>query len=215
MGTTDTPAGVQAPEQTEAGQAQGQDTGISRSELTGLLAEFKNGLFADVRRAGLLNKGKEEPQKPNQQASGNEASMDPSEVQSLIARERSFTRAVADKKLGDKALARLERAFQAEKPDDVAAWVGEYLGDFGIGTPENGDSSSPNPDANNMAPENTRSVTDVAAPAGTAPSDIRDPYSLTEDDVADMVRRHGTHGAGKKLMEAIRKAPSKRLGVRK
>ncbi len=58
-------------------------------------------------------------------------------------------------------------------------------------------------------------VTNVPAAAGSAPSTLRDPYALTQDDVNTMVRARGWHQTGTQIMEALRKAPPRRLAVRR
>jgi hypothetical protein len=54
-------------------------------------------------------------------------------------------------------------------------------------------------------------ITNVPAPSGMAAGEVRDPYALTKDDVAAMVRQHGATKAYAKLKDALFSAPSKRL----
>lgn len=192
-GTVDLPAAVE-PEQ----QAQG----VSLDQMKDMFAEFKNGIFADLRRSGAMNKKKEQKQ---------EHKIEPSDdIQSLMARERSFERATSGKNLSENALKRLERAFHADSPDDVSVWVSEYLSDFGLSDSENGKSSSPGDNIN--ASDNP--VTNLPAPAGTTPVETRDPYEYTTDDVEALVHKHGAHKAGKLLLEMLRKAPKRSLAKR-
>lgn len=88
--------------------------------------------------------------------------------------------------------------------DDVRRVVREEFADrasFGL---------LPNPPAPGTPP-----VTGGAAAGGAAPDALRDPYNLSEDDVNVLINRHGYHGAGQRLMQALREAPRRRLLVRK
>ena len=200
---------LMAPESTDGGgggaptgtapQAQGASGSVTLEQIRSLLAdhaaEVKNGVFADLRRSGYFggkgSKGDAEVEKPKPQAAPGD------DVQRLIARERAFSRATATVKLSDGALARMEKAFQAESPDDVADWVKGYLEDFGFSAagsspPQNG--TSPNqptataPAAQSAAP--TQPTTPPAPPA-PAPVPLGDleraavhPNRLTADQVA-------------------------------
>lgn len=130
------------------------------------------------------------------------------------AKERAFNRAIGGLNLSDGAFSRMARDFDAEQPENVSSWVQTYLADFGLGGA--GSSSTPGANPTNPAAGDRRPpVTDVPPPAGQAPGDVRDPYALTEDDVAMMIRRDGVHATGTKLMAALRGAPRKRLLVRR
>lgn len=72
--------------------------------------------------------------------------MSAEDVQTLLSRDRAFTRATATANLNDRQMARMEAALKAENPSDVAAWSAAYIEDLGI----------------------VKQVTQPAAPAATA-----------------------------------------------
>jgi hypothetical protein len=53
-------------------------------------------------------------------------------VLSLMARERTFTLATSAYQVSPQQLTRMEAAFRAEKPADVAAWTQSYIADMGF-----------------------------------------------------------------------------------
>ncbi len=163
------------------------------------LTDQRNGIFADLRKAGALGKA------PKADADTPNPTQSPAadDVQTLIARERAFNRAISSVRLNDTQFARMERAFQLEKPDDPAAWVRDWTADLGIGKQETGPSAS-NPAA---APRSAHPVSDSGAPAPvTTPSDEVDPWTLSEDDLRAMYRRDGFQATTIKLRQQYRKA---------
>jgi hypothetical protein len=202
-------------------QAQGQAAGgVSREEIAQMLQASHDRMFADLRRAGVL--GKEKEQGSGGGAPAGAAPTPPSsgtspappvteEVQRIVDRQRAFDRATGGVQMSEGARKRMESAFAAEKPEDVAGWAKAYLGDFGLVGAEGSSPSSQQQTTTQTMERRGAGVTNVPAPAGVAPSEVRDPYSLTKDDVAAMVRRDGIQKTGAKLMDALRSAPPKRL----
>lgn len=181
--------------------------------------QARDSMFAALRKAGVLKEGREEPSKPTRGEPSASPSPDDKRLK-LRAFDRAFSGSGA--KLSDRAIERMERDFLAEDPADVAGWVKSYIEDFGGAGGGNRAGASSTPAGNattNQTPaagaEARPLVTNTPAPAGLPPGDIRDPYSLTEDDVQRLIRQHGMHGAGTKLLEAMRKVPKRRLSVRR
>ena len=61
-----------------------------------------------------------------------DGSMSAADVQTLLSRDRAFTRATTSAGLSDRQLARMEAALTADAPADVAAWSAAYIEDLGI-----------------------------------------------------------------------------------
>lgn len=205
--------GGAVPPSTPEPQAQGAPAAVSRDELAQMLDGFKNGLFADLRKAGVFGGKKEQEAERPKAKSDQPPPQQQQDVDQAMSRQRAFDRALRGTNLSDDAAAMMERAFRADAPEDVAGWVKTFLGAFGLAGA--GGSSPPRQEPSQPPVDGRPPVTDVPAPAGLAPSDVRDPYSLTEDDVAMMIRRDGVRVTGQKLMEAARRAPPRRLRVRR
>jgi hypothetical protein len=144
-----------------------------------------------------------------------EETPDPADVtKKLLQRQRAFDRAIGGKNLNERQLVRMEKAFELEEPADVSTWCKEYLEDVGLSTAGSSSTQGNENNTQNNQDGTKQQPPKVPAPGGARPGDS-DPYALTEQDVTAMVRQHGMHGAGTKLMEALRKAPPKRLQVRR
>lgn len=125
-------------------QAQG-DAPVTMSALKGLLAglsgeiaaQVKNGVHADLRRAGVYDKPKDPPPAApvakTTEPSTATASDPKAEFQQILTRQRAFDRVAASAGLSDRQLARMEESFQALNPPDPAEWARGYLEDLGLG----------------------------------------------------------------------------------
>lgn len=139
-----------------AGATGGETTSTSTTTTTGtpgtapagaggekLLTQAQvNALVAQARREGRESAAQQTPPpqtttqpKATTPPAGEAQPMTAEAVQQLMQRERAFTRATATAGLSEKQLARMEAAFNAEKPADVAAWSAGYLEDMGFAKP--------------------------------------------------------------------------------
>ncbi len=163
------------------------------------MAEQRNGIFADLRKTGAFGKAA----KNQEEAATPSTTGLTDDVQQLIARERAFTRAAATAKLTDAQFGRMERAWQADKPDDSSGWVRDYLADLGVQQPTA-------PAAPQVQPAPVRSgppASDSGSPAPvTAPSDQSEPWRMTDDDYQSLVRRDGIPAVGAKFREQFHRA---------
>lgn len=107
-------------------------------------------------------------------------------------RLRQFDRALARNQhasgLTDAAVARLERLYIDEQPDDAVSWLGEVLGGMGAGTTQAAQPA-------NSAPAPTRSANPVSdggtPPASKAPLEERDLLSLSPADRDHLIKQKG------------------------
>lgn len=148
------PGGGAPPPQsgTQAGSSAGASTGAAvpldqvNKLISDAVAQAKNGIFADLRKSGVL-KSKDgtagegtaagegvdkSTTNAGQQAPNNTAGISADEVQKLIAGATALERVATENKLTDKQRSRMEAALKAEKPADVGAWAKSYLEDMGI-----------------------------------------------------------------------------------
>jgi hypothetical protein len=191
-------AAPQPPAQTPA---EPQAQGAAQLDARKLAEEVRNSVFAEMRKAGLLGKRADEQPATTPATPPAQASPQPVDTQTLIARERAFSRAMAGsgRQMSDAQVARMERAYEAEAPPDPAGWVKGYLADmFGtasgtITTP--GPSGPPRSDHGSPAPVSTN-------------ADTIDPWRLSEDQVREMVRRDGMAAVGKMASARMRRSLS-------
>lgn len=106
---------------------------LPQSQVSTLIAEAKRETEAKTRARVLQEieaaKAPQPAPKPTAKADG---SMSAEDVQTLLSRDRAFTRATATANLNDRQLARMEAALKADNPPDVAAWSAAYIEDLGI-----------------------------------------------------------------------------------
>ena len=101
------------------------------------LTAQRNGIFADLRKAGALGKEKT-PETPPATPLAAPAVASPAqgmtaaEVEAMLERERAVTRATVEHKLTDAQIKRMRSALKAENPDDVSTWSAAYLADMGL-----------------------------------------------------------------------------------
>lgn len=121
---------------------------LPQSQVSTLIAEAKRETEAKTRARVLQEiEAAKAPAAPKPTAKP-DGSMSAEDVQTLLSRDRAFTRATATANLNDRQMARMEAALKAENPSDVAAWSAAYIEDLGI----------------------VKQVTQPAAPAATAPT---------------------------------------------
>lgn len=174
--------------------------------------------FAEMRRSGRIKgpakaTGTEPPApEPAPAARAPEADM---VSRADLARERAFTRSLAvhGQHLTDSQLARMERAFEVEKPGatEAGVWVAGYIADLGIGkasaaatvTP-----ATPPPNAPSPAPAPTapaQAATNRGAPvAPVVDADAIDFAKLSVADRDAFIARHGRGEYNKRVMANLR-----------
>lgn len=123
----------------------------------------------------------------------------------LMSRERMFTHATLGVQITPPQLLRMEQAYRAEKPQDVAAWTTAYIADMGFSR------AGSAPAAPHALSGSNLTTAASAAPAPAAPSlnisdkgpaaggDVRDaeaiydarPLDATRDDFERLVTKHG------------------------
>lgn len=200
-GTPGTPATPQAQGATPAA--------IDMQQLvSAVTAAVKDGVFADLRRSGVLKPSKqqqtidvgEQPTPPAPQAQA--ASQDPEKV---VQRMRSFDRAVGKANLTDAQVTRMEKALKADSPDDVGAWCQSYLEEMGLVKPNTPNATNNTPGTAPQASRSGPTMSDGGAPA-------RDPGLATEGQVWRMttaetdslIREKGYAGAGRELRARLK-----------
>lgn len=167
--------------------------------------------FAEARRT-FQGKQSKDPKPPKQEAQADTPPAPQPEPQGIDHRKlRVFDRATAKLGLSDAAISRMERAFEAENPDDVTGWVTDYVNDLGLKPPQpvapvampsqpavtpnvnpqtqqNQAAASP-PSSSTPAPK----PVPAAAPAATPPLvDLPiDPSKWTAQQQADFIAREG------------------------
>ncbi len=232
-----TTPGQQPPSSAPAGQQPNQgtppqqqppadDAPVTRAQLNELLLahgrQVQDATFAALRRGGRLDgagagdSGNARRQTPAAgQPTGEDAIME------RFERRSNMDRAIAaqGRNVTEAGRRRMVEQLDRDSPDDVAAWVNQYYVDLGHAPapPAGAASGGSSPPATNTPASNPQRppVTNVPAAAGSAPSSIRNPYELTQDDVNTMVRAHGWHKTGTQIMDSIRQAPPLRLQVRR
>lgn len=197
---TGAPIPAPDPAPTEA-PAQGAAPTLDVTAIAATITEqVKNGVFAELRRSGAF--GKEKPAKPSTTTS-TEA---PPQV-NLRALDRAVARHPSAGQLSDRAYERLERAFQAEAPDDATAWLADYFQGMGVAAPQPAQPATPAaPAVTTAAPAAPRSAVPISSgggspPAPTVPLEERDILSLSESDKLHLIKTKGPVWYSKTLAE--------------
>ncbi len=140
-----------------------------------MLGEFRNGIFADLRKAGAF--GKEKPaEATNAGTTASPAGISAADVKTMLERERVITRAATQHALNDAQLKRMNSALGADNPEDVSAWTSSYLTDMGL--------------VKATAPVTqiavTAATTAQALPVAAAPSALAHVDGLTQTGLPDL-----------------------------
>jgi hypothetical protein len=153
---------------------------ITLEAIAELLERQKNSVEANTRRMieGALGKKKG----GNSPAPDKDAAPGAAPTQPQTVDMRAFDRATRRLDLSDSALARMERAYAAEAPDDAAEWVKSYVEDLGI------KSVSEKPAVTPSGPA-TATATPAAPPAAATPA----PSTHVPGDGPDQVRKWDEH----------------------
>lgn len=161
-----------------------------------MLGDFRNGLFADLRKTGALKSDKPTPAPAETAPSSNAQPNANQDVSALFARQRAFDRAVGAAGLNDEQAAMLEGMFQAMRPEDPGQWASTVIKTMGLGQ-KNATSSTATqtaqpqtapaaqPSAPQPAPQPTTNISD-RGPASS--SDARDPIAVMKHRITDVTR---------------------------
>jgi hypothetical protein len=193
MQQEDSGSGSGAPAPTPAEpQAQGAVPAVDASAIA---AQVRDSLFAELRRSGVL--GKEKPAKPT----ATEPSAPPQI--NLRALDRAVARHPVAAQLSDRAYERMERAFQAEAPDDATAWIADYFQGMGVAAAQPATPAAP---AATIAAPAPRTAVPISSgggspPAPTVPLEERDILSLSESDRQHLIKQKGARWYMSKLAE--------------
>lgn len=193
---TATPAAVPAPEPT-----------IPVSQLKSVIGEvfgeLRNGIFADLRKAGALKK--DEPATPAKQPAAAPAStgLTAAEVEAMLERERVVTRVATEHKLTDAQVKRMKGLLAAERPEDVSGWVSSFVTDMGFVRAENPATPS-TPALPSAAPISDRGA---AAPAGAVGwrYELNNPIGMSSASRAQMDAELGAEKGRRMRLDAARK----------
>src|SRR5262245_33400308 len=134
------PAGQGAPASAPASGTGGSTDilGQVKDLLAGELKSFRDGVFADLRKAGALGKG-EKPTGETPAPQGGAQPLTAADVERISERASELGRGLAG--LSDDQAAIMRRLFKADAPEDVGAWVKQtraslgFNGAGGVGTP--------------------------------------------------------------------------------
>lgn len=167
--------------------------------------------YAEARRTfqGKDKPGKDKPT-PRQETSQPDPTPQPEPSGIDHRKLRVFDRATARLNLSDRAISRMESAFEADNPDDVASWVTDYVADMGlkpvstaapVETPSQSHPPSTPNQQQNQAPANQPAPNaqpvpkpiPTAAPQQTTPfvDGPQDPTKWTPQQMADYIAREG------------------------
>lgn len=172
-GTTTTTATTGDP--ATAPGAAGNEKSLPQSQV--------NTLVANARREGRESALRERQSSSSTTAApkGEAASPAPADdAQATISRYRAFDRAVGAAGLNERQLARMEAAFNAEKPSDVSAWSTNYLEDMGL--------VRHNPSTSTSTSQQAAAAAETRAPAAAAPSSSQPSVSqpITSDGLTNI-----------------------------
>jgi hypothetical protein len=185
---------------------------VSIDQVKNLIGEqltgFKNGFFAELRRAGVLGKEKPNGDPPAAPAAAPTSppagGLTEADLEARLEQERVITRAQVENKLSDAAIKRMKSALRSEKPEDVSGWVTSYLADMGLArTSETPPAPTAPPAVPNAAPISDRGS---PAPAGAVGwrYEMNNPIGMSAAARAQMDAELGVEKARKMRLEAAR-----------
>lgn len=183
-----------------------------------MLGEFRNGIFADFRKAGVLKQDKQAdtPQQPapTPATPAPAGSISMNDVKRMLDIRTASERMRHERKATDAQLRHFERAVEFEKPEDVVAFAASYFDDLGIGKAAAAQPTNPTvtqaPPAP-AAPPPKPSVVDRGPPAPGQNRDVdsileSDPLSLTQHDIARLKAKHGEAKAREMIQRHVNEA---------
>jgi hypothetical protein len=175
-------------------------------------SELRNGLFADLRKAGALGKEKAAAPEPTPAPSQSPPAVAPAstglsaaDVQSMLIQERVFARAEAEHKLTDTQVEWMRSALKGVSADELPTKASSFLRSMGIvkGASEPQPTTAPVPAPQPSGPP----ISDKGAPAPGGVNAWQREYSenpigMSPAAVAAMMSEHGAEKARRMIVEA-------------
>lgn len=193
------------------------ETAIPVSQLKAVVSEafgeLRNGLFADLRKAGALGKEKpsaESPATPTppSAAAPAQTGLSMADVEAMLEQDRAITRAQIEHKLNDAQVRRMKSALKADKPEDVGTWATAYLSDMGLVRTETPTTTTTT--ASTPALPGGPPISDKGSPAPGGVTNWErefadNPLGMSEAARALMDAKHGTEKARRMRIEAAQR----------
>jgi hypothetical protein len=181
--------------------------GVSLDQVKGLLAEslsgFKNGLFAEFRKAGVLKQDKpaDPPTQPTQSAPSAQAGLSTADLDARFELERVIATREGKHGLNEAQSRRLRSALSGVPRESFAAEADSYLADMGL-------VKAATPPAPAQPTVTAPAKPNISDRGTAAPTDTRDsdgvlnsrPLEMTAHDVDALVLKHG-HEKGMQMYQ--------------
>jgi hypothetical protein len=161
--------------------------GITRDDLKSFASDIRDGIFADLRKAGVFGK----TSKANRQDAKEETAPTADDPSSLLALRDAFDDATSDLKLTKGQRQLLRESVMTKRPDDVDGYVSDYATRAGW---NQAPVSSPNAvqAATAPKPQNAQPVSDRGAPPPSqVPLAEADLVTMSESDRAHLIKEKG------------------------
>lgn len=187
---------------------------ITRTITESVTKSINDGVFAKLRRAGLLSdKPTTVPVTGDTTTTATAAAISAADVQSMIEQASAITRVSVEYGLQPDAESSLKKLMSVEKPDDPVAWGRAFIEGLGIKKTASAPATA--------APQVTTTAPSTAAPAATQPPapaaatpisdrgspppsslplDERSLYEMSQADVQEYIKRHGMKKYSEKLI---------------
>lgn len=203
------PAPAQPPATPAAAPAPTVPVDQIKTLITETFGELRNGLFADLRKAGALGKDKPPetppPATPAPAAAAAPTGISATDVKLMIERDRALTRSEIEHKLTPAQRRRMESALEADKPEDVSEWAKTYLADMGLAKVE---PTQPVTPPVGTAPRPASDKGSPAPPVGVLDYErelVENPIGMSDAAYSLLVAKHGSAKAWQMRSELARK----------
>lgn len=192
---------------------QAQGGVIPNAELVSVLKEFRDGIFADLRKAGAFGKQGKDPETPvpkPPEGSTPSTGLSRDDVSKMLARRDALHGAMSGVTMPDGARRRMLSAFEAENPDDPTAWVNTYVADFGFqrsgSAAAAGAGTQPPPAGAAPGTVQPPPISDKGPPQGHREFEqITNPSELTASDIERLQAKHGEDKANDMIRDMARR----------
>lgn len=171
--------------------------------LTAVLPDLRNGIFADLRKAGAFTKGKAEAEPvatPSPGPAPAQTGLSMADVEAMLERERVITARATKYDLGEGAIRRMKSALSGVAPDQLATEADAFVSDLGLARLA----------SNINQPSNTAPA--QPAPVSTAPP-LSDKGSPAPGGVLDWEREFAENPIG--MSSAARQRMDAKYGAEK
>lgn len=183
---------------------------LTREDLQAFAKATHDGIFAELRRTGVLREGKPKAKEKVTEGDPPETSNatsapDPIKMRGL---DRVVSRLGYAAQLNETSYQRLERAFIEDQPSDPEAWVKDYFSGFGVAQPTTQAKPADPPPAGTTTtakpgqnPKTDPITSRGAPPTGTVPVEDINLWTASEADRDAYIRAKGIRGYTAKLRE--------------